>query len=176
MWQATQVSKLRSAMLALLLLTGCSGGDQPGKDGPALSPAEGGAGGAGAEVSCVQDARVDAFENGLTKTGPAGFTVSLDSSDPAEPAHGDNSWSVTVLNAAGEPLEGAQLAVSAKMPDHGHMSPTTPEATVTDADGHAQVSGLNLFMAGVWQIDLKISEDSAKQPADSVSFVFCIEG
>jgi hypothetical protein len=31
-------------------------------------------------------------------------------------------------------------------------------------------------MAGVWQIDLKITEGSAKAAADDVTFVFCIEG
>lgn len=142
------------------------------------SPGLAAAGAAGEEVACTDDARVDRFEEGLTKTGEQGFTVTLESSDPEPPARGDNGWSVTVLDADGEPLSSAQLVVSARMPDHGHMSPTTPEASPTDADGKTSISKLNLFMAGVWFVDVSIMAAGAEtaEPIDSVRFAFCVEG
>jgi hypothetical protein len=159
----------------LLLLGGCSGGGDPSAPTPAPPLAEAGAAGS-AEVSCTNDPRVDAFSKGVSRAGPSGFRIELNSADPGPPAIGDNTWSVTVRDAAGEPVVGAQLTPTARMPDHGHMSPTTPEAEVTDADGRTTITGFNLFMAGVWRIDLQITEAGAQMPADSVSFAFCIEG
>jgi hypothetical protein len=163
---------LTVSSLALLLLGACSsGGDSDPK------PAVAGAAGFGSEeVSCLEDARVSDFSRGLTATGPNGFTVTIESGDPEPPARGDNTWNVTVLDAAGEPFQAAELTPSARMPDHGHMSPTTPMASATDEEGHATLSGLNLFMAGVWVIDVKISAADADEPVDSVSFAFCVEG
>lgn len=142
---------------------------------PAPSEA-GGGGGESAEVSCTRDPRVAEFANGLTATGAHGLTVTLESSVPASPARGDNGWSVTVRDADGAPLESARLVVSARMPDHGHMSPTTPAAAPTDEAGQTNVSGLDFFMAGVWLIELQITESGAEEPADRVSFTLCIEG
>jgi hypothetical protein len=175
MQQAQRIFRVwKLALASLLTLAGCSSREQAG--GEATSPGLAQAGAAGAEVSCAADPRVSAFSKHLAQTGQSGVEVELDSAEPAPPAIGDNTWSVTVLDAAGDPLVGAQLTPSARMPDHGHMSPTTPIASVTDAEGHATISGLNLFMAGVWRIDLEITEAGADAPTDSVGFAFCIEG
>jgi hypothetical protein len=161
----------RLALALWLVLGGCSDHD------PSPTDMEDGAAGAGGEeVSCTDDERVEVFARGLSKSGETGFKVTIDAGDPAPPARGDNTWTVTVLDAAGEPLAGARLAVSALMPDHGHMSPSTPEATVTDAEGRSTISGLNLFMAGVWVVQLQVTEADAEEQADSVSFAFCVEG
>lgn len=158
-----------------LSLGACSDHDDTQSASPGLA-----AGGAGEEVACTDDARVDEFEEGLAKTGDQGFTVTLESGDPEPPARGDNGWSVTVLDADGKPLSDVELVVTAKMPDHGHMSPTTPEATTTDADGKSSISKLNLFMAGVWFVEVSImapgAAEAAKKPLDSVRFAFCVEG
>jgi hypothetical protein len=161
----------RFALAGSLLLGACS--NQDSTQGTAPDTA---AGGAGEEVACTDDARVDPFAEGLSKTGENGFTITLDGGDPEPPARGDNGWSVTVLDADGEPVSDARLVVSAKMPDHGHMSPTTPEASATDAEGKSDISKLNLFMAGVWFIDVSITPAGADTPLDSVRFAFCVEG
>ena len=169
-------ASLVSRWLALALLSGaCSGGDR--LDTKAMTP-DGSEAGAAADVqvSCAMDPRVSAVATGLVAMGRTGVSVTLDSGEPEFPAIGDNTWSVTVLGADGEPLAGAALAPSAKMPDHGHMSPTTPMATVTDDQGRATVSGLNLFMAGVWRIELAVTAAGETAPSDSVSFSFCVEG
>lgn len=164
--------KVSSVVLAgQLLLAACSTHD----DAPGQAP-DSAAGGAGEEVACTDDARVDPFSEGLTKKGENGFSITLDGGDPEPPARGDNGWSVTVLDADGQPVSDAQLVVSAKMPDHGHMSPTTPEAGPTDADGKSDISKLDLFMAGVWFIDVSITPAGADEPTDSVRFAFCVEG
>ena len=162
--------------LALALLSGaCSGGERG--DTKAMTPDASEAGSAAdVKVSCAMDPRVSPVATGLVATGRKGVSVTLDSGEPDFPAIGDNTWSVTVLSAAGEPLVGAALAPSAKMPDHGHMSPTTPSATLTDDEGRATVSGLNLFMAGVWRIELSVTAAGEATPSDSVSFAFCVEG
>jgi hypothetical protein len=165
----------KRALGSLLLVVGCSSGEPADAVEPGATDADG-AGGESAEVSCAKDPRVEAFSNGLTQTGAHGLTISLDRSEPPRPARGDNGWSVTVRDARGAPLEAAQLTVSARMPDHGHMSPTTPEAAPTDENGQTTVSGLDFFMAGVWLIELQITEANAEQPTDGVSFELCIEG
>src|SRR5262245_6939761 len=115
-------------LLLPLLIAACSDGepDPTGTSLPGLG--EAGAGGS-AEVSCTDDTRVEQFESGLSRTGEQGFTITIEQGEPAVPARGDNTWTVTVLDGAGEPLAGAQLVVAARMPDHGHMSPSTPMAT-----------------------------------------------
>jgi hypothetical protein len=163
-------------LASLLLFGGCSSGGEPTSIDKPGSSDNAGAGGESAEVSCADDPRVKEFSNGLAETGARGLSVTLDESDPASPARGDNGWNVTVRDASGSPLQSAQLVVTARMPDHGHMSPTTPEAAPTDIDGHTMISGLNFFMAGVWLIELQVTEADAEQPADNVSFEFCIEG
>ena len=161
----------RFAFVGCLLLGACSTHDDSQSN-----PADFAAGGAGEEVACTDDARVHTFSEGLTETGENGFTITLDSGDPEPPARGDNGWSVTVRDADGEPVTDAQLVVSAKMPDHGHMSPTNPVASPTDADGKSDISQLNLFMAGVWFVDVGITPAGADKPMDSVRFAFCVEG
>jgi hypothetical protein len=176
MWQlARQVSSISGLALAgSLLLGACSSKDGGGK-GSSPDPAAAGAA-AGEQVSCTNDVRVETFTEGLSKTGSAGISVTLASGDPEPPARGDNSWNVTVLDGEGKPLRDVQLVVSARMPDHGHMSPTTPEASPTDAQGNSTISGLDLFMAGVWLVDLSIMQADSDGLLDNVSFAFCVEG
>ena len=174
-WQVLKALREPALASLLLVLAGCSSGADP--DTQPATPGLGQAGAASsAQVSCAADPRVDGFSKGLTRTGQNGFSIELDRAEPDPPALGDNTWTVTVLDAAGDPLDSAQLAASARMPDHGHMSPTTPLASGADAAGHSTISGLNLFMAGVWRIELGIREAEAETQADSVSFAFCIEG
>lgn len=170
-WRFWMMTRL--ALAGSLLLGACSSQHD---ETQGASPNLGAAGATGEEVSCTDDARVEMVAGGLTEKGGAGFTVTFDSGEPEPPARGDNVWSVTVLDPEGRPLTDVLLVVAAHMPDHGHMSPTTPEATPTDTEGHATISGLNLFMAGVWAVDVSITSTDAEKPLDSVTFTFCVEG
>lgn len=164
----------RLVLVGCLLLDACSSRSHDDTPNPPSNLAAAGA--AGEEISCADDARVDVFASGLSKTAKDGTTVTLDSGEPEPPARGDNVWNVTLADADGQPLTDVQLVVSARMPDHGHMSPTTPQATATDAEGRSTISSLNLFMAGVWVVDVAIIGADAEKPGASVSFTFCVEG
>jgi hypothetical protein len=172
MRQSRRYSTVSRLALAGWLVLGACSSERHETDGSSPNLEAGGA--AAEEVSCTDDPRVEIFSEGLKKVGEGGITVTLDGSDPEPPARGENAWHVTVLDADGQPLSSAQLEVVAQMPDHGHMSPTTPEATATDAEGRSTISGLNLFMAGVWVVHLSITV--AEKPIDSVSFALCVEG
>lgn len=149
-----------------------------GQDAPA--PADGGdavlgAGGLSGEVTCADDPRVDTYVAGLTAEGERGvLSFRIDSSEPAPPAKGGNTWQVTVLDADGNAL-GGNLGVTLDMPDHGHGSQVEPEVTFDDETGRFTIVPLYLFMAGVWRIELELTSDSDKV-VDRGTFHFCVEG
>jgi hypothetical protein len=126
-------------------------------------------------VSCQTDPRVSSSALPLAQSGSAGFVVSLNARSPDPAARGLNQWTVAVTDAAGAPLAGASLVLSATMPDHGHSSPA-PAPPVTDSAGQSVLSGLDFFMPGVWRIQIDIYPEGATAPADSAVFVYCVEG
>jgi hypothetical protein len=134
-----------------------------------------GAGGLTGEVTCADDSRVDTYVAGLTAEGERGvLTFRIDSSDPAPPAKGGNTWEVSVLDADGNPT-GGNLAVTLVMPDHGHGSQVEPEVTYDDETSRFSIVPLYLFMAGVWRIGLELKSDSG-EVVDRGTFYFCVEG
>lgn len=156
--------------LALALLAGGCSSDEPAGGGAAGSSSLSG------EVSCGDDPRVDHFSARLAKDGARGaLTFELLASDPAPPAKGDNALTLRVVDAADEPAD-VSLDVQLSMPDHGHGSPVVPK--ISHELGRFSIAPLNLFMAGVWQIDLQAKgrEGDDETPLDEVSFFFCIEG
>jgi hypothetical protein len=71
-------------------------------------------------------------------------------------------------------MTGAGITAKPFMPDHGHGSSVTPSVTPMGSDGTYQVTDLDLFMPGIWQVTLTITPASG--PADSVVFSFCVDG
>jgi hypothetical protein len=128
-------------------------------------------------VSCTLDPRVDAYDAGLVKTGQAGVAqIEIVSSNPAPPARDDNTWSIQLRDAAGAPLDGS-VSLSLDMPDHGHLSPTTPTITAGAGAGAYTIDSINLFMPGVWRIQFNVyGAADAAAPIDVVTFYFCVEG
>ncbi|HEX5100804.1 MAG TPA: FixH family protein [Polyangiaceae bacterium] len=134
-----------------------------------------GAGGLTGEVTCTADARVDTYVAGLTADGERGvLAFRIDSSEPAPPAKGGNTWEVSVLDADGN-LASGDLGVALDMPDHGHGSQVEPEVTYDEESGRFTITPLYLFMAGVWRIELTLASDADKV-VDRGTFYFCIEG
>lgn len=156
-------------VVSTLLVAGCSS-DEPAHGGAAGSSSISG------DVSCESDARVDHFREGMAKEGERGvLSFELLTSDPAPPAKGDNAFELWIADANDEPAD-VSLAVRLSMPDHGHGSPVAPHVSF---DGERfSVSPLDLFMAGVWQIDLHAVTGDADDETlvDDASFFFCIEG
>jgi hypothetical protein len=116
--------------------------------------------------------RGDSYVAGLTKTAADGMTVELLDALPAPPALNDNAWTILVKDASGNALDGAQISVTPRMPDHGHGTPIV--ATVTDQGGGSYLlDPVNLFMAGYWTVAIRVVP--AGGTADSVTFGFCIQ-
>lgn len=141
---------------------------------PALAMA--GCGGSSSQqqaTTCPNDPRADTYVPGLMKMGKGEvFQAELVASDPAPPDRGDNAWTIKLSDAEGQPVVGATIDVKPFMPDHGHGTPVP--AVVTDqGDGSYQLTPINLFMAGYWQVTLTIQ---AGGQSDQIVYGFCIEG
>ncbi len=74
--------------------------------------------------------------------------------EPAQPLIGDGTVIVTVKDKAGQPVDGARLAIEANM-NHAGMVPVNAEAS----GGQAGVYRVPLkwTMGGAWYVDVKIT-------------------
>jgi hypothetical protein len=130
------------------------------------------------QVSCQDDPRVDIYTANLKKSGQNGvLTFVLAQSDPAPPAKGNNAFLIKIAGADGGAL-GGDLAVSLKMPDHGHGTSVQPNVTFDPQAGSYTVTPLYFFMAGVWRVELDAYDGAADAGTviDSAVFYFCVEG
>jgi hypothetical protein len=66
-----------------------------------------------------------------------------------------HSWTVTIRDAAGKPVDGATVTVSGGMPAHGHGLPTVPQVKSLGA-GRYLVEGLKFHMPGAWAVGFRI--------------------
>lgn len=152
------------AAAAVALLSACSS-DSSGA-------ASGDAGDQAALITCQNDARVDAYSPGLSKTSTSGkWRFVLTASDPAPPARGTNTWTLSITDAAGAPQTGATVNVTPFMPDHGHGTSVVP--TVTAQGNDYAIANLYLFMPGVWRVTIDATANGA---TDSAVFMFCVPG
>ncbi|HEU0031295.1 MAG TPA: FixH family protein [Kofleriaceae bacterium] len=158
---------MRLALIALAtvpsLAAACSGDDGTGDDTQT--------------VNCAEETRDEDFVAGLEKAGQAGaLDFKLLTADPAPPARFDNTWVVQV-NAmsngiVGAPVNGASMAVTPYMPDHGHVSPKTVTLQpVAGADGQYTLTPIYFGMPGYWETTLDVTTPSGN---DTVVFKFCI--
>ncbi len=124
---------------------------------------------------CSTDPRAQTFTPGMAGTASSGpLTVKLASVAPSPPDKGNNDWTIAVTDATGAPVDGLAIAVAPFMPDHGHGTSITPQVTAKGG-GQYDVSLLNLFMAGIWTVTLKLADGDAG-PASQTKFTFCIAG
>jgi hypothetical protein len=152
----------------------------------ACGPAEttGGAGGQSstsastgtpAPAACAKDPRVAVYAVGVeAKSTDGALTVHFLGASPSPPVKGNNTWTVQLLDAKGQPINGAAIVTKAFMPDHGHGSSIKPQATAKGTDGTYEITPVNLFMPGVWQITFEVT--TAGGVADSAVVMFCIDG
>jgi hypothetical protein len=128
---------------------------------------------AGEFVTCVGESRADTYAPGLEKAGGEGTVrIRLIQSEPAPPVKGDNRWTVDVVDMTGAPLDGLTIEVDPFMPDHQHGTPVKALVTPTGAPGRYQVTPVNLFMAGLWQITIDMK--TATGLRDRAVFSFCV--
>ena len=157
--------------IALVALAGCgSGGDDDGGAAPEGS------------VSCTNDPRLDAYAGSLDKGGELGsLTFRFSDFSPAQPARGNNTFHVQLMDASGAALSGdaadpahVDLGVELFMPDHGHG--TSVEPAVTFEGGRYTLAPLYLFMPGVWRVELDAAAGETDETLDRVLLHFCVEG
>lgn len=78
-----------------------------------------------------------------------------------------HAWTVTLLEADGEPVEDARIAVDGGKPQHGHGLPSSPAVTEALGDGQYLIEGMKFNMPGWWEIDLAVE---GPEGADTVTF------
>jgi hypothetical protein len=134
-----------------------------------------GGGGTGASDSiCSTDPRAMVYAIGLTATAMDGkMKASFVDATPAPPSKNENSWTLKVIDASGNPISGAAITAKPFMPDHGHGASVVPTIT-SMTDGTYEIANLDLFMPGIWTVTLTITPTSG--PVDTVVFSFCIDG
>lgn len=126
-------------------------------------------------AGCADDPRVGAYTDGLHVEGLAAkAALTIEHASPAPPERGTNAWSVRLTDAAGAPIDGAALTVKPYMPDHAHGSSVVPSVAPTGEPGGYAISGLELFMPGVWQITISIAVQGVE--FDVVRLTFCVRG
>lgn len=165
-------ARLLVALSPALLLLACS--SDP-------TPAEGAAGGAGAAGAggsapsvCAKDDRAQTFTQGLEARSDKGtLTLRLLTIDPNPVFKGNNAWKLQIVDAAGSPVDGLEVSVKPFMPDHNHGSSIVPSVTPAGSDGRYDVTLLNLFMPGLWQVTFTVKSQGQTEQA---TFSFCVTG
>ena len=148
--------------LVLIGLVAC-GGDDDDDDG------------ADAGINCdLVMVGQDTYTPGLEKVGPNGYTVRLMSATPAPPVKGDNAWIIEILDDASALKDGLDIDVDPFMPQHGHGTPIEADVTAAGDPGGYILDPVNLFMPGIWEVTIELSE--AATLVDSVMYKFCIDG
>lgn len=74
---------------------------------------------------------------------------------------------VRIVDANGQPVEGATIRVDGGMPEHGHGLPTQPKVTRALGGGVYEIEGLRFSMGGWWELKLAIESPAG---SDSVTF------
>jgi hypothetical protein len=74
---------------------------------------------------------------------------------------------VVLVDAAGQPVSGAQVTVDGGMPEHGHGLPTSPVATASAEVGVYEIQGVKFNMGGWWVFSLHVDGTAGR---DTVSF------
>ncbi len=75
--------------------------------------------------------------------------------EPDPPTTGENSLAVTLTDASGTPVVGANLAAEPWMPSMGHGSPVAPSA-VEVGGGDYRIEHLSYTMPGKWEVRIDV--------------------
>jgi len=132
--------------LSLALIAGCAGPPADGGDGD---------GATGMPSAGLLTADADGWYSGQTLDGAT--RVRWRSESGGTPANVLFSLELELLDGA-QPVTGAQVGVSAFMPDHGHGMNYVPQTTELGA-GLYRVDGMLLHMPGFWQLHVDVVRD-----------------
>lgn len=126
------------------------------------------------QAGCANDPRAMAFASGMQVKSASGRLVAeIVTATPSPPQRGAgeagmNTWTTKLTLDGTKPADGS-ITVKTYMPEHGHGSPRVPEVT-PNADGTYAVTGLYLFMAGLWEISFLAANGS-----EAAMFSICVQ-
>ena len=106
------------------------------------------------------------FGLGPRTSGGGLYTATLIPTEPLRPRK-LQTVQVAIADAAGEPIQNAQVGIDGGMPQHGHGLPTRPRVTKQVGDGIYEIEGVRFNMGGWWQFKLAISTSAG---SDIVTF------
>ena len=170
--------------VAIGAVTGCSSNGNANPSGNAESSSGGGASAddvdSDASITCTNDPRGEKFALNMThkgdnEAGPNLTFVIVNASDNP-PAVDNNTWTLKILDASGQPVKDAVLSFPKGshpsdpwMPDHSHGA--LAAKAVNNGDGTYTVSPLYFFMGGIWSTYISATSGSV---TDTTTFTFCI--
>lgn len=161
----TLLAHTSGLLAAAALVVACTSSD--GGSDPA------GTSGSSTTSACAADTRKDVYTAGLAKQTASAMSVKVVSATPAPPAKLTNELSLQLLDAGGQPVDGATLSVVPFMPDHGHGSAIKPAVT-PKGGGMYDVTNLYYPMPGLWRVTVTVQMPNVA--AQDVAFSFCIDG
>ena len=95
----------------------------------------------------------------------AEYVVTYSTPDGEPEINHMHSWILHVEDAAGKPVEGAEIEVEGGMPAHDHGLPTRPRVTEDLGDGDYRLDGVRFHMSGYWEMVITITVDGVEQSA-----------
>jgi YtkA-like protein len=156
-----------SPALASALISALAAGCHGGSTGPDADEA----------TACMTSGRGDTYAVGLQHTGVnALYIFKMMSATPAPPGRNLNTWVIQInWEATSDPVTKASLTVTPFMPDHQHgPGDVMPQVMELATPGQYQISDINTWMPGYWEITLDATGPVSAPAEDSAVFKFCI--
>lgn len=115
------------------------------------------------------------FETGMVLTSQDGaLQLTVVTTEPNPIDRGDNTWTVALRDAAGDPVSGASVVLEPTMPGHGHGTfPATFDGTPTEEPGHFLIGPFNLMMPGTWLLTFTVIPVDGEQGI--IESGYCLE-
>jgi len=118
-------------------------------------------------TACASRPSADQFGYGPRTSMERRYTATIEA--PAQPLKPRRMMKlqVSIRDAAGNPVDNAQIEVDGGMPQHGHGLPTKPRVTRSLGDGRYEIDGLRFNMGGWWELRLAVTSAAG---SDRVTF------
>ncbi len=86
----------------------------------------------------------------------SGQNLTIEILEPKQAKVGGNSVRLTVRDASGKPVEGAQVEIGLFMPQMGNMAPMSSKATLQTSGGSEYTGTIDVPMAWTWQTTITV--------------------
>jgi hypothetical protein len=107
------------------------------------------------KVRRERPADLDASTTVATRYGT--LQASYETDFPELPLNSVHTWRLSLQDKNGLPVVGADIDLTADMPEHLHGMTTTPLIQESDTPGLYLVRGMNFHMPGYWEVTLDVS-------------------